>query len=96
MGTCAEQPDWFDQVEFFAGLRFPFKYKGLYPAIEAASRLSFSHRKSLIEMAGERDCTMCHGSRLEAEAVRDATAKHYVASVVSHAAVAIARRFCTG
>jgi len=47
---------------------FRFKYKGLYPAIEAASRLSFSHRKSLIEMAGERDCTMCHGGRLEAEA----------------------------
>ena len=47
---------------------FRFKYKGLYPAIEAASRLSFSHRKSLIEMAGQRDCTRCHGSRLEAEA----------------------------
>ena len=47
---------------------FRFKYKGLYPAIEAASRLSFSHRKSLIEMAGARDCSMCHGSRLEAEA----------------------------
>jgi excinuclease ABC subunit A len=40
----------------------------LYPAIEEASRLSFSHRKSLIEMAGERDCSMCNGSRLEAEA----------------------------
>ena len=47
---------------------FRFKYKGLYPAIEAASRLSFSHRKSLIEMAGERDCTICNGSRLEPEA----------------------------
>ena len=47
---------------------FRFKYKGLYPAIEAASRLSFSHRKSLIEMAGEKDCSMCNGSRLEAEA----------------------------
>ena len=47
---------------------FRFKYKGLYPAIEAASRMSFAHRKSLIEMAGERDCSMCHGSRLEAEA----------------------------
>ena len=47
---------------------FRFKYKGLYPAIEAASRLSFSHRRSLIEMAGERDCSMCNGSRLEAEA----------------------------
>lgn len=47
---------------------FRFKYKGLYPAIEAASRLSFSHRRSLIEMAGERDCSMCNGSRLGAEA----------------------------
>jgi len=47
---------------------FRFKYKGIYPAIEAASRMSFAHRKSLIEMAGERDCSMCHGSRLEAEA----------------------------
>jgi excinuclease ABC subunit A len=47
---------------------FRFRYKGLYPAIEEASRLSFSHRKSLIEMAGERDCSMCNGSRLEAEA----------------------------
>jgi excinuclease ABC subunit A len=47
---------------------FRFKYKGLYPAIEEASRLSFAHRKSLIEMAGERDCSMCSGSRLEAEA----------------------------
>ena len=48
--------------------RFRFRYKGLYPAIEAASRLSFTHRKSLIDMAGERDCSMCNGSRLEAEA----------------------------
>ena len=47
---------------------FRFKYKGLYPAIEEASRLSFSHRKSLINMAGDRDCSMCNGSRLEAEA----------------------------
>ena len=47
---------------------FRFKYKGLYPAIEEASRLSFSHRKSLIDMAGDRDCSMCSGSRLEAEA----------------------------
>jgi excinuclease ABC subunit A len=47
---------------------FRFRYRGLYPAIEAASRLSFSHRRSLVEMAGERDCSACHGSRLEAEA----------------------------
>jgi excinuclease ABC subunit A len=47
---------------------FRFKYKGLYPSIEEASRLSFSHRRSLIEMAGEKDCSMCSGSRLEAEA----------------------------
>lgn len=47
---------------------FRFRYKGIYPAIEEASRLSYAHRKSLIDMAGERDCSVCHGSRLEAEA----------------------------
>ncbi|MCX7386695.1 MAG: excinuclease ABC subunit UvrA [Planctomycetales bacterium] len=60
--------DEFSSAERWGYGTFRFKYKGLYPAIEAASRLSFSHRKSLIEMAGERDCTVCHGSRLEAEA----------------------------
>ena len=51
---------------------FRFRYRGLYPAIENASRLSFAHRRSLMEMAGERDCSVCSGSRLgeEAAAVR--------------------------
>ncbi|MFN9720282.1 MAG: excinuclease ABC subunit UvrA [Planctomycetota bacterium] len=57
-----------DSETWIAAGQFRFRYKGLYPAIEEASRLSYAHRKSLIEMAGERDCSMCSGSRLEAEA----------------------------
>ncbi len=49
-------------------LPFRFRYRGLYPSIEAASRLSWSHRHSLSEMAGTRDCTACGGTRLEADA----------------------------
>ncbi len=46
---------------------FRFKYRGLYPAIEQASRLSYSYRKSLMEMGGERDCSLCNGTRLQPE-----------------------------
>jgi len=62
------EPEEIPSTESRAYGKFGFKYKGLYPAIEEASRLSFSHRKSLINMAGDRDCSMCNGSRLEAEA----------------------------
>ena len=47
---------------------FRFQYRGLYPAIENASRLSFEHRHSLLSMAGERDCSICSGTRLGSEA----------------------------
>lgn len=47
---------------------FRFLYRGLYPSIEAASRLSYAHRHSLSEMAGERDCSACGGTRLGADA----------------------------
>ncbi len=48
-----------------SGTGIRFRYRGLYPAIEAASRLSFLHRRQLAEMAGERDCSDCCGSRLQ-------------------------------
>lgn len=44
---------------------FRFKYRGLYPTIETAGRLSYSHRRSLMEMAGEKDCSACNGTRLQ-------------------------------
>ncbi|MCA9019021.1 MAG: excinuclease ABC subunit A, partial [Planctomycetaceae bacterium] len=45
-----------------------FQYKGLYPAIEEASRLSFGFRSRLQEMTGEVPCSVCNGSRLRTDA----------------------------
>ncbi len=41
-----------------------FRYRGLFPTVELAARLSHSHRRSLMEMAGEKDCSVCNGTRL--------------------------------
>ena len=51
---------------------FRFQFKGLYPAIEDASRLSQSLRTRLEHLVDEVDCSMCGGSRLreDASAVR--------------------------
>ncbi len=48
---------------------FKFQYKGLYPALEEASRLSPRLRGLLEQFVGEIDCSECGGSRL-----RDAAA----------------------
>ncbi|QDT44515.1 UvrABC system protein A [Gimesia alba] len=48
--------------------RIQFQYKGLYPAIEEASRLSFAFRSRLHEMTGEVPCSVCNGSRLRTDA----------------------------
>lgn len=52
--------------------KFKFQYKGLFPAIEEASRVSYSYRKKFQDLVGEIPCSWCHGSRLreEASAVR--------------------------
>ncbi|MEZ6129417.1 MAG: excinuclease ABC subunit UvrA [Planctomycetaceae bacterium] len=44
---------------------FRFRFRGLFPTIELAARLSYAHRKSLLEMAGEKDCSVCNGTRLQ-------------------------------
>jgi excinuclease ABC subunit A len=51
---------------------FRFQFKGLYPAIEEASRLAPSLRLKLEHLVGEVDCSVCDGSRLrdDAAAVR--------------------------
>jgi excinuclease ABC subunit A len=51
---------------------FRFQYKGLYPALEEASRLSPGFRGRLEHLVDEVDCTVCCGSRLrdDAAAVR--------------------------
>lgn len=49
-----------------------FQYKGLYPAIEEASRVSFEYRQSLSDLVGETTCSACQGTRIrdDAAAVR--------------------------
>jgi excinuclease ABC subunit A len=53
-------------------LKFKFQFKGLYPAIDEASRLAPSMRLKLEHLVGEVDCSTCDGSRLrdDAAAVR--------------------------
>ncbi|MCC7475977.1 MAG: ATP-binding cassette domain-containing protein [Pirellulales bacterium] len=53
-------------------LHFRFQFKGLYPALEEASKLSPRLRTLLDQFIGEIDCSECGGSRLrdDAAAVR--------------------------
>ena len=53
-------------------LLFRFQYKGLYPALEEASRVSPGFRSRLEHLVDEVECTVCGGSRLrdDAAAVR--------------------------
>ncbi len=45
-----------------------FQYKGLFPAIEESSRVSYAYRQKLHELVGEVPCSWCGGSRLRADA----------------------------
>jgi len=47
---------------------FRFQFKGLYPALEEASRLSPSFRARLEQFVDEVECSACSGSRLREEA----------------------------
>jgi excinuclease ABC subunit A len=49
-----------------------FQYKGLFPAIDEASRLSFAYRHRLDHLVNEVPCSTCAGTRLrdDAAAVR--------------------------
>ena len=47
---------------------FSFQYKGLYPALEEAARLSSGFRGQLDHLVGEVDCSTCGGGRLRDDA----------------------------
>ncbi len=49
-------------------LWFRFQYKGLYPALEEAARLSAGLRGKLDHLVGEVECSTCDGSRLRDDA----------------------------
>ena len=45
-----------------------FQYKGLFPAIDEASRVSWIYRQRLDHLVDEVPCSACHGSRLRPDA----------------------------
>ncbi|MBM80867.1 MAG: excinuclease ABC subunit A [Planctomycetaceae bacterium] len=60
--------------------RVKFQYKGLYPALEEASRTSYTYRVKLMDMVGEVPCSSCGGSRLR----DDASAVRFSESTIQH------------
>ncbi len=57
---------WIDGSAIAAGVRF--EWKGLFPAIEEASRISWHYRKRLEDMTQEVPCRHCKASRLRPDA----------------------------
>ena len=47
---------------------FSFQYKGLFPALEEAGRVSYAYRNKLQGMVGEVECVACMGARLREDA----------------------------
>ncbi|MBN9118693.1 MAG: excinuclease ABC subunit UvrA, partial [Planctomycetes bacterium] len=52
-----------------SALRAPrFQYKGLFPAVDEASRVSVPYRQRLEHLVDEVPCTACHGARIRPDA----------------------------
>jgi len=52
-----------------SALRAPrFQYKGLFPAVDEASRVSWVYRSRLEHLVDEVPCTACRGARIRADA----------------------------
>jgi len=47
---------------------FAFQFKGLFPAVEEAARVSYEYRRRLMDLVGEIPCPGCDGSRLRDDA----------------------------
>jgi excinuclease ABC subunit A len=45
-----------------------FQYKGVFPTLDEASRVSVAYRQKLDHLVSEVACSTCHGSRLRADA----------------------------
>ncbi len=63
---------WFDVTDKDENVLFSFQFKGVFPTLEEASRLSPSLRAKMQSLIGEVECGCCGGSRLrdDAAAVR--------------------------
>ncbi|MEZ6056909.1 MAG: excinuclease ABC subunit UvrA [Planctomycetaceae bacterium] len=47
---------------------FSFQYKGLYPGIDEASRVSYDYRRKFMDLIGEKPCSICNGDRIRQDA----------------------------
>ena len=63
---------WFDVADKTGQVIFSFQFKGVFPTLEEASRLSVALRTKMQSLIGEVECGTCGGSRLrdDAAAVR--------------------------
>ena len=63
---------WFDVTDKAENVLYSFQYKGVFPTLEEASRLSANLRARMQSLIGEVECGGCGGSRLrdDAAAVR--------------------------
>ena len=59
---------WFDAKDENDNKLFSFQYKGAYPTMEEASRLSAILRQRMQSLIGEVECGCCGGSRLREDA----------------------------
>jgi len=61
-----------------AAIQFRFQYKGLYPALDEASRLSPSFRSRLEHLIDEVECSTCGGTRLRDDSAAVKLQKHTI------------------
>ena len=71
---------WFP-VHLPEGGTVSMQYKGLYPAIEEASRVSRSYRNRLLDLVGEVDCSACSGHRLRPDVAAVQLSGHTIGSL---------------
>ena len=65
-----------------ANVLFRFQFKGFYPALDEASRLTPGLRGKLEQFTAEIDCPACDGSRLREEAASVRFRDHTIADLV--------------
>jgi excinuclease ABC subunit A len=59
---------WFEVASTKQSPGFRFQYKGLFPAVEEASRVSYQHRRHLASLVGDIPCSTCDGARTRDDA----------------------------
>ncbi|MBW3541765.1 MAG: ATP-binding cassette domain-containing protein, partial [Planctomycetes bacterium] len=57
-----------DEAHGFGPVGLKVQYKGVFPAIEEAARVSYAYRQKFFDLRGEGPCSVCGGSRLRIDA----------------------------